>query len=86
MQCQQMRRMYQKENVLWTPKHIKDTITHCLVLEKLSGWIDQRKESLWENGIPPFGSCVREEKLLNFCGSHGQKLSVQNREESEQQT
>jgi hypothetical protein len=59
--------------VTFIPESFKHTgtLTHCLVLEKVSGWIDQRKESLWENGIPPFGSCVREERLLNLCGSHG---------------
>jgi hypothetical protein len=35
-----------------------------------------------ENGFPPFGSHVREERMLDFGGPHCKNLSAQFRKES----
>jgi hypothetical protein len=53
-----------------------------LVPLKVDGKKAQWKESLLINGIPLFGSVVREEGKIVLGGAHAQKLSPQNWKES----
>jgi hypothetical protein len=38
--------------------------------------VKTRRESISENGFPPFGSQVREERMLDFGGPHCIPLSL----------
>jgi hypothetical protein len=53
------------------------SLTHCLFPKKVGGWKGERKESLLEFGVPPFGCIVREERKLDFGGPHAQNLYAQ---------